>query len=103
MKHELEIRNSLQSVTEGADPERWKELGAELGRAHVAIEPLAKTVRRPPNRRRMIERLIAREAANPRGENATWVLDNYRLIFGAEKDARRLALRLSRYPVIATP
>src|SRR5437660_4737630 len=98
MKQELESKHDLQSVGEDADLRQWTEAGAALGRTHREVKGRGKTASRPPNRRRRIQNLVTRTAANPQGENAAWVLDNFRLIFGAEKEARTFSFRLGRYP-----
>ncbi len=98
MKQELESKHDLQSVGEDADLRQWTEAGAALGRTHREVKGRGKTATRPPNRRRRIQNLVRRTAANPQGENAAWVLDNFRLIFGAEKEARTFSFRLGRYP-----
>ncbi len=54
----------------------------------------------PPNRRRLLRELIARAAVEPDRENAAWVLDNFRLILGSEKEAREFAAALHEYPVV---
>jgi|SRR5579871_368566 len=102
MKQVLETKTDPQSAGSGADHlTSWREAGAALGRAHVAIRSAGPKTQRATNRRRLVEKLIAHEAANPEGENAASVLDNYRLLFGAEKDGRGLVQRLRRYPLIA--
>jgi hypothetical protein len=42
-------------------------------------------------------------AADPQQENAAWVLDNFRLIFGVEKEARELAFGLREFRAVTDP
>ncbi len=53
--------------------------------------PAAAEGKRRPTAGAACSELVARAAANPRGENAPWLLDNFRLIFTAEKETREFA------------
>ena len=86
----------------GDDLNRWKNAGAALGRAHRPHPRGRSQVGRTVNRRRL-ETLIANEGIHPWDLNASWVLDHFRLILGAEKDGRWLAARLKRYPRVVDP
>ena len=86
----------------GADSSRWRNAGAALGRAHRPYRKGRSQVGRTVNRRRL-EKLIANEGTHPWDLNASWVLDHFRLILGAEKDGRWLAVRLKRYPRVVDP
>jgi len=97
---ELHTKPDFESVPVDADVSRWKEAGQDLGRASVEIKPRGRPVSPPANRRRRLRDLLTKTAANPQGENATAVLDNFRLIFSCEKEARTLSFRLGRFPVL---
>ncbi|SRR5579883_3128032 len=103
MIRELISNTDRPSVAVDADLSKWRAAGALLGRADWKIQPRGRRIRRPPNRRRALRELLARTAAKPQGDNAAWVLDNFRLIFGAEKEAREFCLRAWRYPAVAGP
>ena len=81
----------------------WHEAGAALGRQHGSTKP--RGARKPPrtNRRRRVEELLARAAAAPHAENAAWVLDNFRLIFTAEKSSRDFSLGLKGFRTVTDP
>src|SRR5690348_6779031 len=100
---ELYTKPDFESVPVDADVSRWKEAGQDLGRANVQIKPRGRPASPPANRRRRLRDLIAKTAAKPQGENSTAVLDNFRLIFACEKEARTLSLRLGRFPVLVDP
>jgi len=106
MKHELISTDDLTPTGESprsdsdADLRQWREAGAALGRTHRDTRPRGGTRSKPPNRRRRAQDLIARAAADSQGENAAWVLDNFRLIFGTEKEAREFALGLREFPIV---
>lgn len=95
--YEYNTHENGQSVAEDADLARWREAGTALGRAHWKAKPRAPH-KRQPNRRSRIRSLIARAAANPQSVNAECILDNFRLIFGAERAARDFCQRARRYP-----
>jgi hypothetical protein len=97
---ELHIKTDFENVPADVDVSRWKEAGRDLGRANVEVKPRGRPAGPPANRRRRLRDLITKTAANPLGENATAVLDNFRLIFACEKEARTLSLRLGRFPVL---
>jgi hypothetical protein len=81
------------------DMRPWHEAGAALGRQHVVTKP--RGARKPQmNRRRRVEALLARAAAAPQPENAAWVLDNFRLIFTAEKSSRDFSLGLKGFRTV---
>jgi len=82
------------------DQRQSREAGELLARSHSGRWARARKRPRPPNRRRVRE-LIARAAANPRGENAAWVLDNFWLILSVEKETREFASsRRDEAPVV---
>src|SRR5436309_15151163 len=100
MKHESMLIDELPREHCHADPRQWRETGAALGRTHRDARPHGGKKTAPPNRRRRVQGLIARAAADSNGENAAWVLDNFRLIFGTEKEVREFAFGLREFPVI---
>ncbi len=100
MIYEINSFNDSQDVQADADVNRWKEAGAALGCTTCGIQPRGGTRRRSTNRQGRIRALVAKTAANPQGENADCVLDNFRLIFGADKEAREFCNRARRYPAI---
>jgi hypothetical protein len=75
-----------------------REAGVQLGRSHQFTKPRGHTKVAAPSRRRLKD-LIVRASTSSQAE-AAWVLDNFRLIFGAEREARALASRLKQYPVV---
>src|SRR5580692_6300159 len=81
-------------------PEPWREGGAAVGREYGATKPHGGRRKAPPNRRRRVEELIARAAAGFGGENAAWVLDNFRLILTTEREVREFAAGLRNFPVL---
>src|SRR5580700_8088801 len=82
------------------DTRPWREAGAALGRQHGITKPRA--ARKPPriDRRRRVEALLARAVAQPQPENAAWVLDNFRLIFTAEKSSRDFSRGLKGFRTV---
>ena len=84
----------------GADESlrRSREAGLQLGRSHQFTKPRGHIRVAAPNRRRLKD-LIVRASTSSRPE-AVWVLDNLRLIFGAEREARALASRLKTFPAV---
>jgi cyclic beta-1,2-glucan synthetase len=78
----------------------WREAGAALGREYGDARRRASRREPPPNRRKSVQDLIARAVGEPDKENAAWVVDNFRLIFGAEKEVREFAQTLRDYPVL---
>ena len=79
------------------DMRPWHEAGASLGRSQRDTQPHGSRKTPRPHRRRRVEKLLARAAAEPQPENAAWVLDNFRLIFTAEKSTRDFSLGLKRF------
>ncbi len=67
---------------------QWHATGVALGQANRDTRPRGRTRTAPPNRRRRVKDLIARAAVHPERDKAAWVLDNFRLIFSAEKGGR---------------
>jgi cyclic beta-1,2-glucan synthetase len=80
--------------------EPWRIAGGALGQEYRESRPHGRNLAAPPNRRRKMQELIARAASLADRENAAWVLDNFRLIFGAEKEVRQFARSLRDYPVV---
>src|ERR1700733_11311162 len=78
----------------------WHEAGAALGRRRGITKPHAARKPARAHRRRRVEELIARAAAKPQPENAAWVLDNFRLIFTAEKSSRDFSLGLKGFRTV---
>jgi len=101
MTHESTTINSPPPCHAEAALEEWREAGRALGHAHRHIKRRGKSRLTAPKRRRRVEALMTRAAADPQGENATWVLENFRVIFGAEQTAREFSLRIVEFPVIA--
>jgi cyclic beta-1,2-glucan synthetase len=81
-------------------PEPWREGGAAVGREYGETKPRGRRRKAQPDRRRRVQELIARAAAGAGGENAAWVLDNFRLILGVEKEVREFAAGLREFPVV---
>ena len=86
-----------------AGQQLWHEAGAALGHAHRDTRPRGRTRTAPPNRRRRVQELIGRAAADFHRENAAWVLDNFRLILGTEKEVREFALGMRELRVVRDP
>jgi cyclic beta-1,2-glucan synthetase len=101
MTHESTTINTPPPCQADAGLEEWREAGRALGHTHRHIKRRGQTRLKAPNRRRRVQALMACAAADPQGENAAWVLENYRLIFGAEQSAREFSLRIVESPVIA--
>jgi cyclic beta-1,2-glucan synthetase len=80
-------------------PEPWREGGAAIGREYGETKRHGRQRKAPPNRRRRVQELIAKAAAEPDGKNAAWVLDNFRLILGVEKEVREFVAALRDQPV----
>ena len=81
----------------------WHEAGAALGRQHGITKPRGARKPHRTDRRRRVEQLLARAAAQPQPENAAWVLDNFRLIFTAEKSSRDFSLGLKGFRAVTDP
>ena len=77
------------------------EAGAALGFAHRNIRSHGRSRVPTPTAAAGLTTLITQAAASPRANNAAWVLDNFRLILGAEKEARDFALNLRDFCVAA--
>src|SRR5450432_622316 len=103
MKHESISIDDAPRGDSDADLRKCREAGRALGRTHRDTRPSGQTKANPPNRRRRVQDLIARAAADSKRENAAWLLDNFRLIFGAEKEAREFAFGLREFPVVIDP
>jgi len=80
--------------------EQWREAGAALGREYGHTKPRGLARAAPPDRRRRVQELIARAVSEQDKENGAWVLDNFRLILGAEKEVRAFARGLRDFPVL---
>ena len=78
----------------------WREAGAALGREYGRTKPRGHRRGAPPNRRGLVRELVARAATEEDRENAAWVLDNFRLIFGSEREVRGFAANLHEFPVV---
>jgi cyclic beta-1,2-glucan synthetase len=100
MKHETISIDQTPLGDSVADLQECREAGVALGRSHRDTRPYGPAKSTPPDRRRRVEDLIARAAAASQEENAAWVLDNFRLIFGTEKESREFAFGLRDYPVV---
>ena len=75
------------------------EAGAALGFAHRNIRRHGRSRVPTPDRRGRLNELITQAAARPQANNAAWILDNFRLILGAEKEVREFALNLRDFCV----
>jgi hypothetical protein len=100
MIHEPIIATDPPPATADASQRQWHEAGAALGRAHGDTRPRGRTRTAQPNRRSRVQDLIARATALPERDNARWVLDNFRLILGAEKETREFALGMRQLRVV---
>src|SRR5580700_232909 len=100
MRHETTYIDDLPRGASDAVERQWHEAGAALGRSHSDTKRRSRRAGTAPNRRRRVQKLINRVAADPQLENAAWVLDNFRLIFGAEKEARTFSQGLREFPVV---
>jgi hypothetical protein len=80
--------------------EPWRIAGGALGHEYGDWRRRSRKRAKPPNRRRRVQELFARAALERDRENAAWVLDNFRLIAGAEKSVREFAASLADYPVV---
>ena len=69
----------------------WREAGSTLGASCTGIKPKGRARTPRIHRRDRLRALIAGAAAQPQSENAAWLLDNFRLILGAEKEVREFA------------
>jgi len=99
----ISIDDSPAGTAPDACQQQWHEAGAALGHEHQDTRPRGRTRTAPPNRRRRVQELIGRAAADPQRENAAWVLDNFRLILGTEKEVREFALGMRELPVVRDP
>ena len=103
MKYEsISIDDSPRTAPE-SDPRHWRELGWALGLACRDTRPHGRRRSARADRRRRVQDLIQRAAADSQGENAAWVVDNFRLIFSTEREVRPFALALREFPVAAGP
>jgi cyclic beta-1,2-glucan synthetase len=96
--------NTIEEMPRQAAEEtlrQYREQGAALARAHGEPKTRGHARATRANRRRLVRDLIDRVAAAPQQENAAWVLDNFRLILGAEKGSREFMAGLRRCRVIA--
>ena len=80
------------STTANPQLPNWREAGAALGHTHRTIQPRARC-KAAPNRRRELQDLLARARKEPEKKNAACVVENFRMIFFAEKDARDFTSR----------
>ena len=99
MKYQTVSTDDSPSPASCAGPFSWRDAGLELSRSHPAPQRRG-CARGEPDRRPMLRGLMARAAAVPGTENAEWLLDNPRLIFGAEKTAREFYGTLATLPVV---
>ena len=93
------IQEPVTAETQLQQP--WREAGAALGREYGDARRRVSRREPPPNRRQRVQELIARAVGERDKENAAWVVDNFRLIFGAEKEVREFTQSLRDYPVMA--
>jgi len=103
MIHEPMTITNPSPATADAGLSRWREAGAAAGLAHRETRPHGRTRVAVPDRRARVNELIARAAARSQAENSAWVLDNFRLILGAEKEVRKFAVGMRELRVIADP
>lgn len=80
--------------------EPWRIAGGALGREYGDCKQRARQRSKPPDRRRRVQELFARAVSQQDQENAAWVLDNFRLIAGAERAVREFSGALPDYPVV---
>ena len=99
----ISIDDSPSGTAVDAGQLQWQEAGVALGKAHRDIRPRGRTRTAPPNRRRRVKDLIDRAAALAERDKAKWVLDNFRLILSAEKEAREFPLGIRELPVVRDP
>ncbi|HUO31525.1 MAG TPA: glucoamylase family protein [Bryobacteraceae bacterium] len=74
----------------------YHEAGAALGREYP--KALSRGGARPVPAR--LRNLFDKAAANPQMENGAWLLDNFRLIHGAEKEVHKFALGMRTLPAL---
>lgn len=97
----ISIHDFSRSDSAELSPRRWAEAGRETGRTHQKTSPRARTRLHPPDRRRRLQEFIARAAAiDSEQADAASVVDNFRLIFRAEKESRDFASRLHEFRVV---
>src|ERR1700722_573847 len=92
MKHETVLLQEPPAGEIKSDLGKWRNAGAVLGRTFAESRPRARKRKSAPDRRRRVRTLVARAAENPAGENARWVIENFRLIYSTEKESREFAL-----------
>jgi cyclic beta-1,2-glucan synthetase len=100
MRYETTYIDDLPRGASDAEQQQWHEAGLALGRSHGDTKKRRRRAGAAPNRRRRVQKLINRVAADPQLENAAWVLDNFRLIFGTEKEVRTFTQGLREFPVV---
>ena len=88
MKHETVLLQEPPAGEIKSDLGKWRNAGAVLGRTFAESRPRARKRKSAPDRRRRVRTLVARAAENPAGENARWVIENFRLIYSTEKESR---------------
>jgi len=93
MKQEYVLIHDVPQEEAGADLAEWRGRGRDLALAHAESRPRGRRRGAAPDRRRLVRELVAR-AVQSHSEEARWVLDNYRLIFTAEKAVREFAFGL---------
>lgn len=98
MIQELVSLNESPNDPSLTDLARYKAAGAALARTSGIAKSRGRADGRTPNRRRRLQNLIA-TAAGAKREHAADLLDNFRLIFGAEREVREFSLLLRRLPV----
>src|SRR5580704_14800721 len=102
INHPISINDSPQEDLH-PDMRPWHAAGAALGRQHGITKPRGARKPHRTDRRRRVEELLARAASEPHAENAAWLLDNFRLIFTAEKSSRDFALGLKGFRTVTDP
>jgi len=80
--------------------EPWRVAGGALGHEYREWKAHGSKRIAQPDRRQKVQALIQRAASLQDRENAAWVLDNFRLIFSAEREVRKFTRALRDYPVV---
>ena len=92
MKHENVLLYEPPPDETKSDLSEWHDRGVALGRAHPDSRLRSRKRKTPPDRRRRVRDLVTRAAANSKAENAAWAIENFRLIYSAERESREFAL-----------
>src|SRR6266498_2044768 len=97
MTYQLSTLETPAQDSADSNSAQWRRQGAEVAESIRCTMPHGHK-RRAPNRRKQLRALVAKVAADPRQENAAWVLDHVRLIYSAEKETRDLSFGLHLFP-----